>query len=137
MRRWAVVAALAVALAGAARAQSADPDPWFGQDKALHFGASAGIAVTGYALGGLWDPSSEPLRLVMGGSTALAAGVAKELFDLTTGLGMPSWRDLAWDVAGTAVGLAVAWAVDRLIIQPLAAQLKCVRVAWHGRIRAL
>ena len=137
MRRWAAAAALAVALAGGARAQPADPDPWLSQDKALHFGASAGLAVTGYALGGLWQPSSEPLRLVVGGSAALAAGAVKELLDLAVGLGTPSWKDVAWNVAGTAVGLAVAWAVDRLIVQPLAAQLRCVRVAWHGRIRAL
>lgn len=136
MRRWAAAVALAGALGAAstARAQAADPDPWLGPDKALHFGASAGIAGAGYALAGLWPPSSEAQRLVVGGSAALAAGVAKELLDLAIGLGRPSWKDLAWDVAGTAFGLAVAWAVDRLIVQPLAAQLKWVRVAWNGTL---
>lgn len=119
-------------VAAAARAQ-ADPDPWFGQDKALHFAVSAGIASGSYGLAGLWRPSSEALRLVVGGSAALAAGAAKELWDLATGLGTPSWKDFTWDVAGTAVGLAVAWAVDRWIVQPLVLQLRWVRVADHAR----
>jgi putative lipoprotein len=120
--------------AAAARAQAPppDPDPWFGQDKALHFAVSAGIASGAYGLAGLWQPSTEGLRLVVGGSAALAAGAAKELFDLTTGLGTPSWKDFTWDVAGTAVGLAVAWAVDRFVVQPLVLQLRWVRVARHA-----
>ena len=145
MRRWAAALALAAALAvgSPARAQAADPDPWLGQDKALHFGASAVIASGTYALGGLWQPSSETKRLLLGGSVALGAGVAKELYDLISRRGSPSWRDLAWDVAGTAVGLAVAWVVDRFVVQPLAApsssrgaglaaQPGWVRVAWNG-----
>jgi putative lipoprotein len=119
-------------LAAAAQAQAPDPDPWFGQDKALHFAVSAGIASGAYGLAGLWQPSSEPFRLAVGGSVALAAGTAKELFDLTTGLGDPSWKDLTWDVAGTAVGLAVAWALDRFVVQRLALQLRWFRVAWNA-----
>jgi len=130
VRRWIAVVAL-VGAAGA-RAQAADPDPWFGPDKALHFGASATIAAGGYGLGALWQPSSEGQRLVVGGAAGLAAGVGKELWDLTTGLGDPSWKDLAWDAAGTAVGLAVAWAVDRFIVQPLALQFGWVKVAPNG-----
>ncbi|HVE85241.1 MAG TPA: hypothetical protein VND93_20455 [Myxococcales bacterium] len=120
MRLNGIALAFAVA-AGSARAQAPppDPDPWLGPDKALHFAVSAGIAGGGYGLAGLWQPSSELQRLVAGGSAALAVGVAKELLDLTAGLGTPSWKDLAWDVAGTAVGLVVAWAVDRFVVQPL------------------
>lgn len=115
----ALAAVLALGWAAGARAQAADPDPWLGQDKALHFAASAGIAGTGYGLAGLWQPPPDEVhRLAIGGSAGLAAGVAKELLDLA-GLGMPSWRDLAWDVAGTAFGLALAWAVDRLVLRPL------------------
>jgi len=119
VRRWMAAAALAGALgASSVRAQPVDPDPWLGPDKALHFGVSAGIAGGGYLVAYLLPPeSSEVQRLVVGGSAALAAGAAKELFDLATGLGRPSWKDLAWDVAGTAAGLAVTWWLDRILFQ--------------------
>jgi len=127
---------VAAAASAAARAQAPpDPDPWFGPDKAVHFGVSAGIASGAYGLAGLLPGSSEGLRLVVGGSTALAVGVAKELLDLTIGLGTPSWKDFTWDVAGTAIGLAVTWAVDRWVVQPLllALQPRPVRVAANAR----
>lgn len=97
-------------------ARAEDPDPWFGRDKALHFGASALLAGGGYAGASLATDDTR-VRLAVGGGLALSAGVAKELWDLA-GHGDPSWRDLTWDVVGTATGLAVAaaidWAVGRL-----------------------
>ena len=45
---------------------------------------------------------------------ALGAGVGKELWDLN-GPGDASWRDLTWDVIGTATGVLVASGVDWLI----------------------
>ena len=51
-----------------------------------------------------------------GGTISLGAGAAKELWDLS-GHGDPSWKDLAADVAGTVLGLAVSFAVDVLISQ--------------------
>jgi len=133
VRRW--LGVVAVVASAAARAQAPDPDPWFGPDKPVHFAVSAGIASGSYALAGLLPGSSEGLRLVVGGSAALAAGAAKELFDLATGLGTPSWKDFTWDAAGTAVGLAVTWAVDRWVVQPLllALQPRPVRVAADAR----
>jgi putative lipoprotein len=105
-------------LAGPAHALPADPDPWFGPDKGLHFGASAGLAIAGYTGAAfLWD--DEPRRLAAGGALALSLGIAKELYDLG-GRGDPSWRDLTWDVIGTATGLAIAWAVDWLFFRPAA-----------------
>ncbi|MGI5865733.1 MAG: hypothetical protein ACOX6T_27230 [Myxococcales bacterium] len=88
-------------------------DPWFGKDKALHFGVSALLAGGGYALGALaceeeWAP------WVAGAGLALGAGAAKELYDLAGG-GSASFRDLAWDAAGMAVGLLTAWAIDKLL----------------------
>lgn len=53
-------------------------------------------------------------RAVSGASLALSAGVAKELYD-ATGAGTASWKDLAWDAAGTLVGVGLALAVDLLI----------------------
>lgn len=108
---WLLVGALVVALPSTARAS--DPDPWFGRDKALHFGVSGAIAAGGYTAGAaLFDARGH--ALLFGGGVALAAGIGKEVLD-ATGLGDPSFKDLAWDVAGTAVGLALAWAVDALV----------------------
>lgn len=108
-------------LFGGAGAQASEHDPaadeWFGHDKALHFGASAGLALAGYGASAfIWE---EPgARLLAGGALALSLGVAKELYDLS-GAGHASWKDLTWDVAGTGAGLLVAWMVDQLLIRPL------------------
>jgi putative lipoprotein len=99
----------ATALLAAAPARAED-DPWFGHDKALHFGASALIAAGGYA-GAALATDDTRVRLAVGGGLALSAGVAKELWDLS-GHGDASWRDLTWDVVGTATGLVVAAAID-------------------------
>jgi putative lipoprotein len=88
----------------------ADPDPWFGQDKALHFTVSAGIAGTGY---GVTTAFAEDRwkAFAIGGGAALAAGALKEGYDASRH-GDPSWKDFGWDVIGAAVGLVIAWGVD-------------------------
>jgi putative lipoprotein len=91
-------------------ARAADPDPWFGRDKALHFGATALLANVGYADAALATDDVR-IRLAVGGGLALTAGVSKELWDLS-GRGDASFRDLTWDVLGTATGLALAAAID-------------------------
>jgi putative lipoprotein len=91
-------------------AHADDPDPWFGRDKALHFGATAVLASGGYA-GTALATDDRRFRLAVGAGLGLGAGVAKELWDLS-GHGDASWRDLTWDVVGTATGLAVALAID-------------------------
>jgi putative lipoprotein len=106
----AAIVALATAMLVAPGARAADPDPWFGRDKALHFGASALLASGGYGATALVTDDRRA-RLVVGGSFALSLGVAKELWDLS-GHGDASWRDLTWDAVGTVTGLAVAAAVD-------------------------
>ena len=106
-----------VLAASGAAAQQRDPDPWFGRDKALHFGLSAGLAGAGYAGASLFF-DREPERLLLGGGFAFGAGIAKELYDLT-GRGDPSWKDLTWDALGTATGLAFSWALDHFVISPL------------------
>jgi putative lipoprotein len=102
----------------AARAEppAADPDPWLGPDKALHFGASAAIAGGGYAFGAVLFEDYAP-RVGLATGLALSAGVTKEALD-AAGLGRPSWRDLAWDVFGTAVGVGIALAIDVAIREP-------------------
>jgi len=121
-----MTAALALAvLLHAVPSAAPSGDPWLGRDKALHFGASAGLAAAGYGSGAL--ASDEPwVPLATGAGLALGAGVAKELLDLA-GLGTPSWRDLTWDLLGTATGLAGAWAVDRLLFRHPAPQLALSR----------
>ena len=110
MRR-AIAVALLFGLSSPALA--ADPDPWFGRDKALHFTATASLALAGY--GGAALKTADPLtRAAAGATLGLGVGIAKELFDLT-GAGDASWRDLTWDVVGTATGVLVATAIDYLI----------------------
>ncbi|HYO51223.1 hypothetical protein [Archangium sp.] len=90
-------------------------DDWFGQDKALHYGISVGLAGAGYAGGALLFDAPEA-RWLTGAGVALGAGVAKELYDAGRG-SFFSFKDLTWDVLGTATGLALSWAVDRLFFQ--------------------
>ena len=115
MRRALVLAGVALLLATEARAQQADTDPWFGHDKALHFAASASLAVVGYA-GTSLATDSRPTRVLVGASFALGIGVLKEVWDLT-GHGDASWKDLTWDLVGTTTGIFVAYAIDWMILR--------------------
>lgn len=100
-------------LALACPARAAEHDPWFGRDKALHFGASFTLAAGGYAGTALVSPSPT-VRTATGAGIALGAGIAKEIYDRYAG-GDPSWRDLTWDVVGTATGALTAWLFDRYV----------------------
>lgn len=108
-----VLAVLVVGPAPAAAQDRDDEDPWWGRDKALHFGVSGMIAAGGYAL-------SVPLldepwqRAAAGGGLALLAGVGKEVWD-AIGDGDPSWRDMTWNLVGSAAGLLLAVSVDLLV----------------------
>ncbi|HKO47661.1 MAG TPA: hypothetical protein VJV79_08055 [Polyangiaceae bacterium] len=110
----ALVAPLVLALGLASRSAAAsDPDPWFGPDKAAHFGVSVGLAAGGYAALSPWLESRSE-RALGGAAFSLTLGAGKELWDLT-GHGDPSWRDFTWDVLGTAVGVALAVGIDTLV----------------------
>ncbi len=62
-------AALASTLA-AGTAKASDADPWFGPDKALHFGVSVVLSAGGYAVSSIWlDTRTE--RAVAGGAFSL------------------------------------------------------------------
>jgi putative lipoprotein len=92
---------------------ASDADPWFGRDKALHFGVSVLLAAGGYAGSSIWlDTRAE--RAIAGASFSLTLGAGKELWDLS-GHGDPSWRDFTWDAIGTGVGVALALAGDALL----------------------
>jgi uncharacterized protein YfiM (DUF2279 family) len=116
MHRAPPVLLLAIGLFSSPPAFAADADPWIARDKALHFDASAGIAALTYAVGAGWVVDARWKALALGGGVALAVGAGKELVD-ATGIfgGDPSWRDFAWDTAGTVAGLALAWGVDLLL----------------------
>lgn len=111
MRAWFALAFLFVL--SFSRPARADNDPWFAKDKALHAGVSAGIAAGSYAISAsLFDARGHAL-LAAGGVT-LAIGAGKELVDLA-GYGDPSWKDFVADVAGTVLGLALAWSIDLMV----------------------
>ncbi|WP_373047945.1 YfiM family protein [Vulgatibacter sp.] len=129
MRALALLLAAAASLVPAGAA--ADDDPWFGPDKVKHFGASAALAVGGYALGAAFF-DEVPARLATGAGIALGAGVAKEVADLA-GAGSASWRDLVWDVAGTGAGLLVAWGVDAVFFAPAGGADDARLVTLQGR----
>ena len=124
--RRSVTSALLVSLTGTlaapqiARANAPDADPWFGQDKLVHFAASGSLAIVGYA-GASMLTEDRPLRIGAGAALAVSAGVAKELWDLD-GHGDASWRDLSWDLLGAVTGLLVSvgvdWAVHRMFRPP-------------------
>jgi putative lipoprotein len=109
------LASLAPLSARAAVTELPVNDRWFARDKALHFGVSAGLAGAGY-VGGALLFESPGARWLTGAGVALSAGVAKELYDAGRG-SFFSGKDLTWDVLGTATGLTLSWAVDRLVLQ--------------------
>ena len=101
---------LGVAMLLASNGARPGSDPWFGRDKALHFAASASLATVAYA-GASLVTDDRPTRIVAAATVALAAGVIKEVWDLT-GHGDASWRDLTWDVVGTTTGVLFAYGID-------------------------
>jgi putative lipoprotein len=85
-------------------------DEFFGPDKALHFGVSAGFSIGAYAASTLF--LDEPWqRAVFSSAVTLSLGAAKEGWD-ALGHGTPSLADFAWDAAGTTVGVSVALTLD-------------------------
>ena len=97
----------------ATSARASDGDPWWGRDKALHFGVSAGLGASGYAVSSL-VLESRLERAAAGAAFSLTLGAGKELYDLSSG-GDASWKDFTWDVAGTSVGVGIALLVDLMI----------------------
>ncbi len=114
LRVAAALVALALASASPRPARAADPDPWFGRDKALHFGATFVLGSGGYA-GAALLTERPAWRATTGAGVGLGVGIAKEVYDRYAG-GDPSWRDLTWDAVGTATGVLVAWLLDRYLL---------------------
>ena len=83
------------------------PDNWFGEDKLMHFGASAAIAaaVTNYKQ---HHGSSGCEAARIGFSVSLAIGAAKETSDKYIKRTYWSLKDFTWDVLGASVGTLAA-----------------------------
>jgi putative lipoprotein len=107
------VVLLVVGVSAPRAAWARDPDPWLGEDKLLHFSASAVAAGLGYGVSSVFV-QPRTTRALIGATTALSLGIGKELYD-ATGRGDPSFRDLTWDVIGTAVGVGLSLGVDLLL----------------------
>jgi putative lipoprotein len=110
LRRALALASVFLFTSAEARAQQGETDPWFGRDKALHFGVSASLALAAYGAASL-KTEDRPTRVAAAITFALGAGLLKEAWDLT-GQGDASWRDLTWDVVGTTTGVLIAYAID-------------------------
>ena len=76
---------------------SSAQDSWTGQDKVDH-------AVVSAMIGGVAGASMDNKYAAFG--VAMLPGIAKELYDMT-GRGTPSWKDLAADAAGAAIGVYI------------------------------
>ncbi|MCP3057944.1 hypothetical protein LXT21_04050 [Myxococcus sp. K38C18041901] len=105
-----------IALLSSPVASAASGDDWLGPDKPKHFAACFVLAGVGYGAGALLFEPPEA-RFWTGAGLAMGVGVGKELYDLGRGTTF-SFKDLAWDAAGTATGLGVSWLVDRLLFGP-------------------
>jgi uncharacterized protein YfiM (DUF2279 family) len=93
-------------------AQELADDRWLGPDKPKHVFAAGWVAGAGYAAGielG-WEPA-ERRRAAVG--AALVASLAKEALDAGTEGGRVSFKDLAADILGIAVFVALSAAADR------------------------
>jgi uncharacterized protein YfiM (DUF2279 family) len=89
-------------------------DDWLGEDKAKHFAACFTLAGAGYGGGALLFEAPET-RWLTGAGLAMGAGLGKELYDSRRGGTGFSFKDMSWNVVGTATGLGVAYLVDRLV----------------------
>lgn len=88
-------------------------DEWLGEDKALHFAASVVLSGVGYGVSS--TVLEKPWQRALAGSVfSLTVGGLKELAD-SLNEAVPSWQDMAWNVAGTAAGVGLSVGIDYLI----------------------
>lgn len=112
-----VVLGVLIACAPAAGVRGAGPaeldpgpaDRWVAEDKAQHMALS--FAATGMAYGAGRLAMSPPDARATAAGLALALGLGKEIADTRSGGGF-SLKDLAWDIAGIALGYTFAQRMD-------------------------
>ena len=87
------------------RSMAAPDDRWLAEDKARHFALS--FAATAFTYGTSRFAARPAEARLVAGATGLALGVGKEVVDVRRGTYF-SLKDLVWDTAGVALGLALA-----------------------------
>ncbi|HEX7320776.1 MAG TPA: hypothetical protein VF399_10535 [bacterium] len=83
--------------------ENALSDPWFGQDKLMHFYASAGICGSSFYLFKYHFDRDVGEGTIYSVSVTGLIGLGKETYDLIKGRHF-SVKDLFWDAAGIAAG---------------------------------
>ena len=79
-------------------------DLWWAEDKAKHVTLST-LSAFGATYSARWLGVDQPRAAATGFSITLSGGLLKELWDATASDGSGwSWKDLAWDLAGTSLG---------------------------------
>ncbi|PYG46275.1 putative lipoprotein [Pantoea sp. AG1095] len=81
-------------------------DNWTGKDKAQHYFSSAVLAAAGSEIS-QHQNHSRGQNLRFGFLFSFSFGVGKELYDSRSAGSGWSWKDLSWDVAGAASGIAL------------------------------
>ena len=104
-------AAISLAIPRTVQAQ----DSWFGPDKILHFFGGFMVTSVSYVVAWeAWDYEHER-ALRFGVGMGIAASVGKELYDVLSGRGHASGKDLVWD--GLGIGIGVLF-IDALVDPP-------------------
>ncbi|MCE0489091.1 YfiM family lipoprotein [Pantoea sp. Mb-10] len=81
-------------------------DNWTGRDKAEHYFSSALLAAAGSEIS-QHQHQSRAQNLRFGFLFSLSFGAGKELYDSRSAGSGWSWKDLSWDIAGAASGIAL------------------------------
>lgn len=88
-------------------------DEFFGEDKALHFGATFIVSGAGYGLASI--SLKEPWQRGLAGFGAgMLIGSLKELADHLND-GVASWQDMAWNGIGSLAGAGLGMGIDLLV----------------------
>ncbi|PIS27988.1 MAG: hypothetical protein COT43_07595 [Candidatus Marinimicrobia bacterium CG08_land_8_20_14_0_20_45_22] len=80
-------------------------DPWLGLDKLKHFTSAVYMTMTAYYVQSRIANKSRNASENVSTMMTVTLGVSKEIFDTRKKDGFFSWKDVLFDVAGTAVAL--------------------------------
>ena len=80
-------------------------DSWFGPDKILHFFGGFMVTSVSYVVAYNVTDWDHWKSLEFGVGMGVAASVGKELYDVLSGRGHASGKDLVWDGIGIGVGV--------------------------------
>ena len=112
LRRAAVLALLGAVLCSTAGCgASVCKDTWFGPGRLPHFAAGFVVGAATSTLAGQAEVSPAGSAAIGFGVVAVA-GAAKETADLKVSETCWSWKDLAWELLGGAVGAAAGAAAS-------------------------